>query len=426
MLTVRCPESHLHKFETNFWLKEDYFYPNAIFTVKNLTIKYDRSGALMRKSCDEPYLNLLKFTNLEYLSILTVPKIFRGEFSGIRILHLEFGTGHPNAQIRQIQRGPGTTKLFIEQPGHKKPAALLSTSNIEINKPDQPTATKAMPTQLSIAMNTTPNQPPTAAKSMPGQQPIIKVPFPMSTTVPDSKNNAKLQEQCKEFESSIISISPALEYPKKVSDLSFVMGIYKKVTDKLHTEFIFLEELCPVLRHARFRISNSQIPFPCSIMVNELKIPIHKYPCTIRDLTNQIDSLEQLMNQNKSFGKKLENESCYMKNVILDYYKLDQDENFLQSGYLATIETIESTSKEIQRFWSSYLQSPVVSTYFPKAESQRSQSFADNFFAIFNMVISLYNGYQCLNGCHCPKPWSFHMVMKELMNNFQSLSTVGV
>jgi len=155
-------------------LKEDYFYPNAIFTVKNLTIKYDRSGALMRKSCDEPYLKLLKFTNLEYLSILTVPKIFRGEFSGIRILHLEFGTGHPNAQIKQIQLGPGTTtKLFIEQPGHKKPAALLPTATKATLK-QQSIATKATPKQQPIAKNTTPKQQPIATKSKPSPQ-ITKV-----------------------------------------------------------------------------------------------------------------------------------------------------------------------------------------------------------------------------------------------------------
>jgi len=60
----------------------------------------------------------------------TVPQIFRGEFSGIRILHLELGAGPPTAHIKQIQLGPGTTtKLFIEQPGHKKTSCITTDSD---------------------------------------------------------------------------------------------------------------------------------------------------------------------------------------------------------------------------------------------------------------------------------------------------------
>jgi len=236
------------------------------------------------------------------------------------------------------------------------------------------------------------------------------------------KNNAKPQERYEKFENSTISTSPALEYPKKVYDLTLVTGIYDKAIERVSTEYNFLKELCNVLVRARFMMDHySRKPVACPIYVKGLEgIYITEYDSEIQMITNQIDSLQQLMHQNICFSAKLYDATFNVKSVIRKYCNSGKDEFLFQHGYLATIETIESTSKEIQMFWSSYLQSPVVSKYLPNTESQRSQLFADDFFAIFNMVLSLNNGYQCLKGRNCPAPWSRHIVMGEMLEKFRS------
>jgi len=200
-----------------------------------------------------------------------------------------------------------------------------------------------------------------------------------------------------------------------------VTRIYNIVTQRLVIEFEFLEELYNVLVQARLMMSSSQIPTFCSICVKGLEeIHINRYPA-IPTLTELIDSLQQLKNQNISFRTKLEKENRGVKNIIR-YCDFDKGEDLFQSGYLKTIKSIKSILKEneIQRFWHDFSQSPVMKKYFPDTELERCKSFADDFFAIFYMVISLNKD------CNSPNPWSCHIAMIELMEKFQSFSTVGV
>jgi len=247
-----------------------------------------------------------------------------------------------------------------------------------------------------------PHQGPIVLSYRHGIQPTATKLMSMSTTVPDYT----------------ISTSAEQYYPKKIHDLLLVARIYNIATERLVTEFKFLKDLHNILFQARTSMMLSRRPIVCSNWINELKIDIKAN--TTAEITNEMDSLQQLMEQNNSFGTKLQNENCRVKSVIHDY-KLGKDENLLQSGYLETIKTIESTLKgnEIQKFWSSYLQSPVVWKYF-RTELQRSESFSECFVAIFNMVVFLNKD------CNSPYIWSFHKKMEELMNDFQSFLTVGV
>jgi len=285
-------------------------------------------------------------------------------------------------------------------------------------------------------------QQPTVTKLMPDQQPITKMPIQTPTTVPDSeiketypleshyhhkshsrhesKNNANCQERYEKSENSTISTSPEQDYPKKLLILLLVTRIYNIATERLFTESKFLEKLYNVLLQTRSMMFVSQRPIFCSTRVNGLGICIKTSQYTIPEINELMDSLQQLMDQKTSFGKKLEKENCYVKDVIHKYRNLGKDENLLQSGYLATIETIESTSQGIQRVWCSYLESPVMLKHFPNAEHERCESFAVIFAAIFDMVISLNKD------CNNPDIWSDHIEMEELMEKFQSFSTVGV
>jgi hypothetical protein len=275
---------------------------------------------------------------------------------------------------------------------------------------------------------------PTVTKLMPDQQPITKVPIQMPTTDPDSKmkkthlldshhhhkskNNAEDQKRYEESKNSTISTSPEQEYPKKIYDLLLVTRIYNIATERLATESTFLKELYNLLLRARSSMISKKPT--CSIWVKELKIGINPDLYTITKINNEMDSLQQLMDQKTSFGTKLQNENYRVKKVVHDYCEFGKDENLLKSGYLATIETIESTSQGIQKVWCSYLQSPVVSKYILETESQRCKLFAEYFAAIFDMVIFLNED------CSSPNPWSFHTTMIKLMEKFQSFSTVGV
>jgi hypothetical protein len=263
--------------------------------------------------------------------------------------------------------------------------------------------------QGPIVLNYRHGKQPTATKLMLDQQLIANVPIPMTTTVPDYT----------------ISTSTEQYYPKKLHDLLFVARIYNIATERLFTESIFLEELYNGLFRAKGLMSSSMMfgsprPTFCLTWVNGLEVRIETPLYSILEITYQMNILQQLMNQKNSFGKKLEKENCYVKDVIHKYCKLGKNENLLQSGYLATIETIESTSQGIQKVWCSYLEIPVVSEYFPEIVSQRCKSFAAIFAAIFDIVISLNKD------CNSPNIWSYHIEMEELMEKLQSFSTVGV
>jgi len=141
------------------------------------------------------------------------------------------------------------------------------------------------------------------------------------------------------------------------------------------------------------------------------KIHIDSYPA-IPTLTEMINHLQQLINQNNSFREKLYNENLGARNVARSYYNCGKDKNRFQSGYLEVIKTIESTSKEGQGFWNNFSQSPVMSRCFPKIETRKS--FGDLFAAMFNKIISLNKN------CNCPIPWRYHQGMIQLLENFAS------
>ena len=76
---------------------------------------------------------------------------FYCEFSsGNRVIRIELGTEHPNAQIGQIQlHSEGTTKLFIGQPAHEGPVTLPQISVLE--------SSIEMPTQTEFTLSIIPS-----------------------------------------------------------------------------------------------------------------------------------------------------------------------------------------------------------------------------------------------------------------------------
>jgi len=282
----------------------------------------------MRGSCDEPYLNLLKFTNLEHLSIPTVPNIFRGEFSGIRVLRLELGTGHPNAQIRQIQLGPGmTTKLFIEQPGHKKPAALLPTKAMPVQLPEgtkampsqQLPVAKAMPSQLSIAKNTTPKQPPIATKSTPSLQ---------KTTVPIS------QERLTE-----------------INNLKILMRVYQRIHNVLFDKYVNLWKLDSDLTELMKEI------MICISVLSQQKFYLQMTIADYHGIGHPI------------FGRKI------LGNLISDYVKI--------------IHKIPWVSETVIGVLCNYLKNPTIISTHSETHIQRFKLFKETLLDIFGQAIFL-------------------------------------
>jgi hypothetical protein len=330
--------SPLHTLETNCWLRQDNFNTATIAPVEKLTLGWktaaDSTYQIKQLPGTNPglYLGLSELTSIKHLCITDIPSnatsnTFYCEVSrsGVRV---ELGTGHPNAQIEQINiDGKMTIQLVIEQ--------SILKSTIE------------MPTQSRFRI--LPNSPGLLDNYLKALRKLYEESNELKRVL--SSHSAVIQQLISKFNhlGVLFSYPEALQRLKKLKDrLEILEAEYPELPRLVHQSFVLkyrLESYSQAIKKLTEESSSLKVLLNSK---DDLNILIDKCLAVIQSV-NYSDSLKIILDA----YSKVDRKPYYLSNInempkcISDNIQLKL--SLLNEHYFTLNEQVEWSQSTIQQ-----------------------------------------------------------------------------